>query len=82
MADVEEMDQQAEERLLGDNGVKDEPMETQEGLDEEEINGRSEDFHKLIELGIESKVAVEVDKIYQSGKLTFSNVHCCLINWD
>ncbi|XP_064617674.1 heterogeneous nuclear ribonucleoprotein R-like isoform X2 [Liolophura sinensis] len=74
MADVEEMDQQAEDRLLGDNGVKDEPMETQEGLDEEEINGRSEDFHKLIELGIESKVAVEVDKIYQSGKLEHADL--------
>lgn len=50
---VEQQEEQSPE-------VKSEPMET-------DIT-RTEDYQKLIDYGINEKVASELDKIYQSGK--------------
>lgn len=54
MADEDLMDQQTEERLLADDH-----METQQ-------NGHSEDYEKLVDYGIDRKVAEELVRIFKS----------------
>lgn len=47
--------------------VKDEPKD--EPMDQEDESERTEDYQKLLDYGIDQKVAAELDDIYKSGNL-------------
>ena len=74
---------------MAQNGeVKSEPMEQGAGGDSEamdtqepqETNGdHTEDYEKLVNYGIDSKVAAELEVIYKSGKKNVMYIVCYVI---
>ncbi|KAK3593838.1 hypothetical protein CHS0354_011439 [Potamilus streckersoni] len=59
MAENGDIDQQTEERLLAEDDME---------------NGHSEDYHKLVDYGIDKNVAAELEEIYKTGKLSHSDL--------
>ncbi len=55
---------------MAENGIVAMDQEDTEPMETQDTEDRTEDYPKLIEYGINEKVAQELDKIYTSGKFS------------
>ena len=57
-------------KIMAENGIEVKLEPDAEQTVKEELVEHSEDYQKLVEYGIDSKVAESLDEIYQSGKIS------------
>lgn len=53
----------------GNGEVSEEPMKLEEPEEQQQQQQRTEDYEKLLEYGLDEKVAAKLDDIYKTGKL-------------